>query len=240
MVLRKPINPGEKFFRLTVISEAPSKKGSSGFPIYCVKTKCECGNELIVPEYKLRAKHTKSCGCLQVEAAIKNLPPGTHGHSIKQATRSVTIEYKAWLGMKARCDAKWGFVFKHYGARGIIVCDRWKDSFENFLADMGSHPGSGFSLDRIDANGNYEPSNCRWADWDTQRRNRRNNKNVIINGIEMCVSQAVKLLGTHESKVIRMVRKLNITHQKAVDLLLLKPRPVNMRQFKEILNKEWR
>lgn len=238
MPRRKPILAGEKFFRLTVISNAPDKKGSSGYPIYSVNVLCDCGNTLIVPEYKLRAKHTKSCGCLQIEKAHINLPKPTHGHSSRTKGKTLTLEYKAWCGMKQRCEIKHGFIFKHYGARGIKVCDRWLNSFENFLSDMGAHPGEGFTLDRIDANGNYEPSNCRWADWNTQARNRRNNRNVIINGIEMCVSQAVKIIDTHESKVIRMVRKLNISHQKAIDLLLLNPRPVNMRQFKKILDNE--
>ncbi len=232
-MIRRPIIPGEKFFRLTVISEAPSKKGSSGYPIYCVKVKCECGNEAIVPEYKLRAKHTKSCGCLQKEMATKNLPSETHGHS---KIKSITREYKTWLGMKQRCDVKSGFVFKHYGARGIKVCERWLNSFENFLADMGSHPGEGYSLDRINANGNYEPSNCRWANWNTQARNRRNNRNVLVNSKVVCVSEACVILNVHQSKISRMVKKLNISYQQAVDLLLLTPRPVNMRQFKEKLH----
>ncbi len=234
MPIRKPIFPGEKFFRLTVISEAPSKKGSGGFPIYCVWAQCDCGNKLIVPQYKLRAKHTKSCGCLQQEKARANLPPATHGHSIK--TR--TAEYNAWSGMKQRCNPKFASNFKHHSGRGITVCERWLNSFENFLADMGKHPGEGFSLDRIDTNGNYEPNNCRWANWETQHRNKRNNRNVIVNNIEMCISQASFLINVNQSKVVRMVKKLGITYQKAVDLLMLIPRPVNMRQFREILNKE--
>lgn len=241
MPTRKPIAVGEKFFRLTVISNAPNRKGSSGANgsiIYCVQVRCDCGNILIVPEYKLRAKHTKSCGCLQVEKAKDNLPASTHGHSARRNGKALTFEYKAWMGMKQRCNRKYGEWFKHYGARGIKVCDRWFNSFENFLADMGPHPGEGFSIDRINANGNYEPSNCRWANWEEQARNRRNNRNVIVNNVTMCVSQAVMILNTHQSKVCRMVNKLNITYQKAIDLLMLNPRPVNMRQFKAILKSE--
>lgn len=236
MPTRKPIPPGEKFFRLTVISDAPSKKSSTDFPIYCVWAQCECGNKLIVAEYKLRAKHTKSCGCFQVEKARKNLPPPKHGYATGNP-KSFTLEYKAWLSMKNRCGLKEGHAaFKHYGGKGITICERWND-FENFFADMGKHPGEGYSLDRINSNGNYEFSNCRWADYETQTRNRNIAKNVTINGVEMCIAQAVKVLNTHESKICKMVKKLNITHQQAVDLLMIVPRPVNIRQFKEILEK---
>ena len=103
---------------------------------------------------------------------------------------------------------------------------------------MGPRPSEGHSIDRIKTSGNYEPSNCKWSTWDEQHRNKTNNRNVIVNGVTMCVSQAVKIIDTHESKVIRMVRKLKITHQQAIDLLMMKPRPVNMRQFKEILDRK--
>lgn len=82
-----------------------------------------------------------------------------------------TPTYKAWSGMKRRCYAAHSIDFKNYGARGIKVCDRWLDSFDSFLADMGVCP-PGLSIDRINNDGNYEPSNCRWADRVTQSRNR--------------------------------------------------------------------
>ena len=85
-----------------------------------------------------------------------------------------TPEYRAWCHMKERCNNKTCKVYKHYGGRGITVCDRWSE-FKNFYADMGAC--NSLSLDRIDNNGNYEPSNCRWADKTTQALNRSNNKN---------------------------------------------------------------
>jgi len=231
LAVRKPIEIGSKFFRLTVIGEAPWRKRSSGYPIYSVYARCDCGNLIVVPEYKLRAKHTKSCGCLQQEKAILNLPPPKH-----QKTR--TAEYNSWQSMKQRCYYKNCSAYKNYGARGILVCERWLNSFDNFLLDMGLRPAEGFTLERRDTNKHYDPDNCYWADWYEQAQNRRNNRNVVVNETVMCVSQAVKVIGTHESKIIRMVKKLGITHQKAIDLLMMNPRPVNMRQFKQILNGE--
>jgi hypothetical protein len=81
-----------------------------------------------------------------------------------------------WSNIKQRCYNVNNKDYKHYGGRGIKVCDRWLESFENFLEDMGDRP-DGYSLDRIDNNENYEPSNCRWADKETQIKNRRRYKN---------------------------------------------------------------
>ena len=91
--------------------------------------------------------------------------------------------YPAWCSMIARCEQPLVPSFKHYGGRGIRVCDRWRDFFRFFVADMGPKPTPQHSLDRIDVNGNYEPSNCRWADATTQSRNRRVVKPITVNGV---------------------------------------------------------
>lgn len=85
-------------------------------------------------------------------------------------------EYNAWLQMKQRCNNSRCKRYKYYGARGIKVCDRWLD-FDNFIADMGRRPGKGYSIDRIDNDGNYEPDNCRWATQTQQILNRRDIRN---------------------------------------------------------------
>lgn len=92
---------------------------------------------------------------------------------------SSSTEYTSWKGMKRRCYNKNTKYYVNYGGRGIKVCDRWlgKDGFARFYADMGEKPSPEYSLDRIDNNGNYEPSNCRWTDRRTQNINRRINKN---------------------------------------------------------------
>lgn len=91
-------------------------------------------------------------------------------------TKSNLVEYRAWINMKARCYNSNVPNYENYGGRGITVCDRWRSNFDNFYTDIGSRPSSRYSLDRIDNDGNYEPSNCRWATDKQQLKNRRSNR----------------------------------------------------------------
>jgi hypothetical protein len=99
-------------------------------------------------------------------------------------------EYNAWIHMIHRCSSKDDKAFKHYGAKGVVVCQRWLQSFDDFYEDMGPRPSADYSLDRIDSTGNYEPSNCRWASRIEQANNKRWNKRVSFFG-EMLTAREI-------------------------------------------------
>lgn len=175
------LTPGMKFNRLTVIqrhgSQKTHDKRASSAVWLC---KCECGNFTTSTSYKLTSGYKKSCGCAFIDAVT------THGKS------SARI-YNIWQHMITRCSEKCDPAsINHYYGKGIRVCDRWKN-FENFLADMGE-PKDGMSIDRIDPNGNYEPSNCRWATNKQQSKNKTTNKIVSINGEIMLLTEAIAML----------------------------------------------
>ena len=154
---------GRKFGRLSVIARAGISNGEATW-----RCSCECGNTAVVRGYYLRNKVTQSCGCLHSEVSSKvyqNLRK-THG-------MTGTLEHTSWDQMRQRCMNPKHHAWKDYGGRGITVCSEWMNSFESFFRDMGRRPSVKYSLDRIDNDGNYEPGNCRWADWATQNRNRR-------------------------------------------------------------------
>jgi hypothetical protein len=113
---------------------------------------------------------------------------------------SKTKTYQAWADMKTRCYNSKRAQFAFYGGRGISVCDSWKNSFENFLSDMGEKP-HGHSLDRIDNNKEYSPSNCRWATQSTQCRNRRTNRTITHNGETLTFTEWSLRLGSYRSLV---------------------------------------
>lgn len=152
------VHVGKRFGRLVVLSPAGMRKKSMLW--LC---RCDCGKERVAYATDIRRGRAKSCGCLK-------RTPQKHGHAKKGAH---TRAYQTWRHMKDRCLNPRNKRFFDYGGRGIKVCDRWLNSFENFLADMGERP-EGKTLDRYpDNNGNYEPGNCRWATPLQQQQNRR-------------------------------------------------------------------
>lgn len=133
---------------------------------------CECGKYVKARIRDVKLGRTKSCGCKK--GFYISLNRKTHGDSWSK-------EHVVWMSMKSRCYNPNNISYPNYGGRGIKVCDRWLNSFENFLADMGEKPSSEYSIDRIDVNGDYSPQNCKWATRLEQSRNRRNRVYITYN-----------------------------------------------------------
>ena len=165
--MSRQIAQGDKFGRFTVLGLVKIADGRNK-----ARCECECGNIKIVWPCLLKNGQTQSCGCFQRERASS--AKKTHGHTVNGKP---TTAYRTWVNMLTRCNNPKATHYAEYGARGIRVCDRWM-MFENFLTDMGEPP-PGLKIDRIDNNGNYEPTNCRWANQSDQCRNRRSNRAVI-------------------------------------------------------------
>lgn len=140
--------------------------------------------------------------------------PQKHGHA-RNKTVGVTPEYRTWTAMKSRCHSPTNDTYATYGGRGIAVCQRWRDSFEAFLADMGPRP-IGASLDRIDGTGNYEPGNCRWATQVVQQNNRSNNVRVRYRGEEVTLKEVARRTGVKYRRLWENFRNAGLSLEEAI------------------------
>jgi hypothetical protein len=189
---------GKKIGRLTV--KGLSHKNIRGEWYWnCV---CVCGKKIKVWGGNLgRERATQSCGCLQHERTMEaNTKHGATLNGIKKP------EYTIWTAMKARCYCKTVKGYKNYGGRGIRVCGRWLNSFDNFLADMGSRP-KGMWIERDNNDGDYTPENCRWATREEQQNNRRDSVRIKYGGDTKTLAQwAVDLGFNYKTLQLRVKR----------------------------------
>lgn len=201
--MRKLELAGRKFGKLLVIEEV-GKDRHGKITWLC---RCECGKETNVSSSNLTSENSKSCGCVAVQKNI--LRNTTHGFT-KRGNH--TPEYHVWSSMIDRCCNPNNKRFPIYGGRGIEVCDRWLDSFENFIEDMGRRPVASikgkreYSIERINNNSNYEKSNCRWATAMEQGRNKTDNHWIEYNGMKMILQDWARLFGAYQSNILRMLR----------------------------------
>lgn len=170
---------GKRFGRLLVVKKTSNYTGGQRL-FECL---CDCGKLKFPTSRNLRSGDTKSCGCYNADAlrarATHNM---SHSH-----------EFKIWWAMKRRCCDSSADGYKNYGGRGIKVCFRWKNSFKNFIFDMGLRPSKSHSIDRKNNSGNYEPDNCYWATKSEQSNNTRRNVIVEFNEKKMTLIQFCRI-----------------------------------------------
>lgn len=206
---------GQRFGRFTVIGLGKVKKNCNGNNVYYWECKCDCGNTRYLLTNTLTSGISKSCGCLQRE--LQSQKKRTHGES-------KTLLFNKWRKMKDRCECPTHQAYKDYGGRGIKVCDEWQ-KFENFRDwAYGNGYQEKLTLDRIDVNGNYEPSNCRWTTWKAQANNRRSNHRVTAYGETHTIQEWSDITGIKHSTIWRRLCKPGWSAEDAVSKPLLRRR----------------
>lgn len=160
---------GARFNRLEILEYKGKDKWGSRLYLY----RCDCGKEKITRESDLTHGKVQSCGCLKNELVSARMT--THG-------RTHTQEHNTWAGMRQRCYYKKNRQYHLYGAKGIKVDPAWRDSFEQFFADMGPKPDKHYSLERIDSNKDYTKDNCKWATPKEQANNTSRNRMLTYKG----------------------------------------------------------
>jgi hypothetical protein len=172
---RITVPAGTQFGQWTVIEECQKRGRERAFTC-----RCTCGTERAVLLSNLRAGKTSGCGCLAGPKISRSKTK--HG-------ASDSPEHLTWMRIRQRCENPNSGDFPNYGGRGIKVCDRWRESFETFLADMGPRPGPGYTIERINNDGPYSPENCRWATIQEQQQNKRNSIRVMHGGAIRSLSE---------------------------------------------------
>lgn len=214
---------GVKYGLLTFINKT-EKRTEHGTWFW--KIKCDCGTELIdIPNHAVTGRK-KSCGCNK-NRLIKEART-THGKSFSK-------EHNSWLSMKQRCLNPNTAKYHLYGGRGVGICKEW-NTFQQFYKDMGPAPVN-TTIDRIDVNGNYEPSNCRWASPIVQANNIRSNKHVVLYGERLTYAQASRRLGIYPSAITNRCSKTKETSQSVCDYFSRKQFLFSIDKCKHIIEK---
>jgi len=194
---------GQKFASITALSVV----GKSASRDLKWLFHCECGNQFVANGYYARSGKITTCpDCAKKRVGLASFKHG----------QTETPEYAIWSDIKTRCYNSKTKAFKDYGERGIIVCDRWLESFDNFVADMGKRPSKNHSIDRKDCNGNYEPTNCRWATNIEQGENRRSNILITRNGVTKHLAAWAREFGVNKSLVYNRINVLKWPFEKAL------------------------
>ncbi len=209
MAINRTIFPSGKCGNLLFIEEVEPKrriKNGKHSTVRMAKWECDCGNIVIKPVSAVNSGNTRSCGCMLI-ASRKRV--GTH-------KLSKTREYTIWVLMRVRCSDTNN---KNYGGRGIKVCKRWQNSFENFIADMGKRPSNKYSIDRKNNDKGYSKSNCRWATRSQQNRNTRRTNFVSRNGKTRPLIELCEMAGINKYTVLSRL-KSGFTLEEALTLPL--------------------
>lgn len=172
---------GKRFARLTVVHYL-GKRGAAAYWL----CQCDCGKTKEIAGTSLKQGASQSCGCLHKE--INSEVHRTHG-------MNHSPEHKSWIAMRVRCGYDKSPSYERYGAAGIVVCDRWLNSFENFYADMGPKPSETHTIERVDNSRGYEPGNCIWATPSEQAKNRKTTHWITHDGKTLCIKDWAALTG---------------------------------------------
>lgn len=186
---------GKRFGKLFVLHEAESYIKPSGQKVTMWHCKCDCGNEVDVQANKLRSGHSTSCGCHRHEFRYKHGLAGTRLHKI-------------WVGMIHRCYDSKTKGYENYGGRGICVCKEWFDDFMSFRNwSINNGYKDNLTIDRIDNDGNYEPTNCRWATQKEQQLNKRNTVYLTMNGVTRTIPEWSEVIGIKQATIRSRIAK---------------------------------
>lgn len=183
---------GQKFGMLTVYEFAGKNKHNK----FLWKCTCECGGETVVTTGNLNSGNSKSCGCEKYKGNRR-----THGMSDSRI-------YTIWSSMKGRCLNEKDAHYSDYGGRGITINEEWVNSFAKFYEwSVENGYTDDLTIDRINVNGNYEQSNCRWITIEEQQKNKRNNIHIDINGVEMIASEWARISNTNHQTIFSRIKK---------------------------------